>query len=93
MVEQGRIIFHESGGCIRCHGRNGSGTFLAPALNDEQRLHLRTASFQEILELVRTGVAQPRRSMTAMPPLGGAALTDEQLRAVAAYAYSLDRGP
>jgi mono/diheme cytochrome c family protein len=92
-VEEGRIVFHGSGGCLRCHGQNGSGTFLAPALNDEKRIHLRTASYQEIVELVRSGVAQPRRSMTVMPPLGGAPLTDQQLRAVAAYAFSIDRGP
>jgi mono/diheme cytochrome c family protein len=92
-VEEGRIIFHGSGGCLRCHGQNGSGTFLAPALNDEKRIHLQTASYQEIVELVRSGVAQPRRSMTVMPPLGGAPLADQQLRAVAAYVFSIDRGP
>jgi hypothetical protein len=31
--------------------------------------------------------------MTAMPPSGGAPLIADEVRAVAAYVFSIDRGP
>jgi mono/diheme cytochrome c family protein len=89
MIEQGRGIFHGRGGCFQCHGKNGTGTFFAPALNGERHIHLQTASYQEIIDLIRSGVPRPKRYLTAMPPLGGASLTDNEVRAVAAYVFTL----
>jgi mono/diheme cytochrome c family protein len=91
MVEQGRAIFHGPGGCFRCHGENGRGSFIAPALNGERHLHLQTGTYQEIMDLIRTGVARPKRYLTTMPPLGGASLTEDGVRAVAAYVFTLTR--
>jgi hypothetical protein len=42
-----------------------------------------------VMRLVRTRVAKPKESPAMMPPFGGVPLTDEQLRAVAAYVRSL----
>jgi len=92
-VQMGRALFHGQGGCYHCHGKNGSGSFFAPALNDERRIHLQTASYDEILNRIRSGVPEPKRYPVAMPPMGGAPLTDNDARAVAAYVFSIDRGP
>ena len=93
MVEQGRIIFHGRGGCFRCHGKDGAGTLFAPALNAGRHIHFQTESYREIVDLIRSGVPRPKRYMTAMPPLGGASLIDEEVRAVAAYVFSIDPVP
>jgi mono/diheme cytochrome c family protein len=93
MVEQGRTIFDGHGGCFRCHGKDGAGTLFAPALNAGRHIHLQTGSYQEIVDLIRSGVPRPKRYMTAMPPLGGAPLIDDEVRVVAAYVFSIDRGP
>jgi hypothetical protein len=37
-------------------------------------------------------VPQPQRYMIAKPPLGGARLSDDEVRAVAAYVFSIERG-
>jgi mono/diheme cytochrome c family protein len=39
---------------------------------------------------VATGVAKPKQSAAAMPPMGGAKLDATQVRAVAAYIASLN---
>ena len=38
---------------------------------------------------VTTGVPQPKSHPAPMPPMGGASLSPEQIKAVAAYVYSL----
>jgi mono/diheme cytochrome c family protein len=45
------------------------------------------------MEIVRTGVAEPKEFQTSlMLPMGGIQLTDDQIRQVAAYVYSLSHG-
>ena len=92
MVLKGREVFNGRGGCFRCHGENGHGSVRAPALDDATRLHLQTASYDEVLARILTGVPKPKRHLFAMPPRGGAALSDEETGAVAAYVFTLDRG-
>jgi mono/diheme cytochrome c family protein len=91
MVDEGKTLFHGAGICFTCHGQNGVGVQnLGPSLGDAEWLHS-DGSFQAIVNQVNTGVtASQSRSGTVMPPKGGAAtLTDEQVRAIAAYVYSL----
>jgi mono/diheme cytochrome c family protein len=92
MVEEGRNIFHDRGGCVRCHGKDGGGTFFGPALTNRRHLHLQTGSYQEILDLIRSGVPRPNRYLGAMPPLGGAQLSSDEVRAVGAFVYTLIHG-
>ena len=47
--------------------------------------------YSSIVELVKTGVAQPIEALGAMLPRAGMPLTDDQVNAVAAYAYMLSR--
>jgi mono/diheme cytochrome c family protein len=91
MVQDGNRIYHQQGICYTCHGNNGVGGPLGPALNDQDRIHI-TGEYEEIMNIVRTGVPRPERYPAPMPPMGGASLSDTQLRAVAAYIFALTRG-
>jgi mono/diheme cytochrome c family protein len=92
MVQEGHRVYHGPGICLTCHGQDGRGTALGPALDDQQWLNIPTGSYEEIMEVVRTGVARPVAHPAPMPPMGGANLSDADLRAVAAYVYGLSRG-
>ena len=90
MVAEGNTLFHGAGICFTCHGQNGTGvTGLGPALSDAEWLHS-DGSYDAIVRQVMEGVtAAESKSGVAMPAKGGAAITDEQAKAVAAYVYSL----
>ncbi|HET7274984.1 MAG TPA: cytochrome c [Longimicrobiaceae bacterium] len=89
MVAQGRQIFvAPPGTCYTCHGPDATGTPLAPDLTDDEWINI-SGEYEEIVELVHTGVPTPVSHPAPMPPMGGASLTDEQVNAVAAYVYSL----
>ena len=90
-VALGDSIFHgqaAGGACFTCHGQDAKGTPLAPDLTDQQWLN-GDGSLQFIISTVTNGVPKPKQHQAPMPPMGGASLTPEQVRAVAAYVYSL----
>ena len=89
LVKQGSEIFDGGGNCFSCHGSDGVGSSLAPdLLRDHKWIHI-DGSYAQIVNLVNTGVPQPKEFPAPMPPKGGAALSDTQVCAVAAYVYSL----
>lgn len=90
MVREGREIFNGAGICYTCHTAEATGGPLAPDLTDDQWLNV-DGEYASIVELVKTGVAQPVEHPGAMLPRAGMPLTDEQVAAVAAYAYMLAR--
>jgi mono/diheme cytochrome c family protein len=90
MVAQGNQIFNEQI-CFSCHGANGVGTVLGPALTDQEWLNT-DGSYEGIMTVVRNGVAEPVQFAAPMPPMGGIQLNDEQVQQVAAYVYSLSHG-
>jgi mono/diheme cytochrome c family protein len=87
MVQQGQQLFGTV--CVACHGQAGAGTQLGPALNDAEWINVTAGEIDEVVNVIRTGVAQPRQFPNPMPPMGGGNFTDEQLRALAAYVYSI----
>jgi mono/diheme cytochrome c family protein len=91
LVQEGNRIYHQQGICFTCHGPSGEGTALGPRLNDQEWLHI-TGEYEEIVNIIRTGVANPRQYAAPMPPMGGANLNENQLRAVAAYVFAVTRG-
>ena len=91
LVEEGREIFTGSGVCISCHGQNGEGTPLAPSLTDGEWIHI-DGSYDAIAKLVNTGVPEPEQHAVPMPPRGGGGITADQVRAVAAYVWTLSHG-
>ncbi len=94
MIARGDSIFHgrlAGGMCYACHGPTAKGTpGLAPDLTDGQWLH-GDGSYAFIEKTVTAGVPKPKQSAAPMPPKGGANLSPDQVRAVAAYVYSLRR--
>ncbi len=91
LVALGDSIFHgQVGGaaCTACHGQDAKGTPVGPNLTDNEWLHA-DGTLEGIAKVITTGVPQPKKAPAPMPPKGGAALTDEQVKAAAAYVYSL----
>jgi len=88
MVDEGKKTFDTV--CFACHGQGGAGGPLAPKLADSQWLNI-DGSYESIVKVVTAGVPQPKQHPAPMPPKGGAPLTDAQVRAVAAYVYSISR--
>jgi mono/diheme cytochrome c family protein len=90
MVERGKQVFTGPGMCFACHGtaaRGGAG----PNLTDTVWIHSR-GEFEKIVATITAGVSsRESRSGMMMPPRGGSAISDADLRAVAAYVWSLSR--
>ena len=93
-IALGKKVFEGKAGgaiCFTCHAMNARGVQgLGPNLTDTTWLH-GDGSLPFIEKLVKAGVPKAKQSATPMPPMGGAALDDEQVRAVAAYVFSLSR--
>lgn len=87
-LEEGQRLYATS--CVVCHGPEGEGTQLGPSLVDEESIHLSTGSFPEMVEVVRAGVAEPEEFPVPMHAYGEL-LTEQEVQAVTAYAYSLRR--
>ena len=90
--QQGRQLFTGQGACHACHGPQATGTQLAPDLTDDTWLNVSGRNYDEIGDLIHTGVPQPVEHPGPMPPMGGASLTDEQVNNLAAYVVGLGQG-
>jgi mono/diheme cytochrome c family protein len=90
MVAQGEQLFGSTGNCFTCHAADGSGTPLAPAVNDANWIHI-DGSFESLVQIIAGGVPVPAQYPAVMPPRGGAQITEEQVRQIAAYLYSISR--
>ena len=92
MIAKGKELFQGSGLCMACHGMDGKGS-VGPDLTDSLWLHHK-GSYEEIIAQVLKGIPEDQsKSGAVMPPRGGSALSDEEIRAVAAYVWSLSRRP
>lgn len=92
MIVAGRSYFQGEGFCRTCHGSDARGG-IGPNLTDRVWLHGR-GSYPEIVARVLKGVpSDSSQTGVIMPPRGGSGLTEEQVRAVAAYVWSLSRSP
>jgi mono/diheme cytochrome c family protein len=81
----GRELFLRN--CAACHGGNGGGTDLGPSLVADAWVHT-TREVEQIVAIVRTGVANPGEYPVPMPRREGE-LNDEELRSLAIYVYAL----
>lgn len=91
-VDSGRALYAGRGLCYTCHGEQGRGVAeLGSSLRDRQWTHV-DGSYGSLVTLIREGLtAQESSRGIPMPPRGGARLTDEQVRALAAYVWVLSR--
>ncbi len=92
MLALGDSIFHgkaAGGTCFTCHGTDAKGTALAPPLVSHKWL-TGDGTYDFIQDRVTNGMPNPTPPYpAAMPPKGGAPLTPDQIKAVAAYVYSI----
>lgn len=88
MIETGKGLYHAAALCANCHGQNGEGSGIAPSLADKTWLHS-DGSFAAIEKQITDGVPAPKESMIPMLPKGGSGITADQVKAVAAYVWSL----
>ena len=91
-IALGDSIFHgRKGGalCYSCHGPAAKGVNgLGPNLTDGEWLH-GDGGLAFIAGIVEQGIAKPKKAAAPMPPKGGGQLNAAQIRAAAAYVYSL----
>lgn len=91
--DPGQAVFAGKGNCFTCHGRDATGTPLAPDLTDADWVSFaEPPTVEEVVALVKAGVERPVRYPAPMPPMGGAALSDAEVTAVADYVLRLSRG-
>jgi mono/diheme cytochrome c family protein len=91
MLALGDSLYHGLIGatsCQACHGPKGRDGAAAPALADGDWLHS-DGSWEGIYKTVKSGVMAPKVFSSVMPPYGGAMMTEERTRAVAAYVYKI----
>jgi mono/diheme cytochrome c family protein len=93
MVTDGGGLFKGAGLCTACHGADAKGVpNLGPDLSDAKWLHSK-GSYDEIVKQVMAGVTADKSTTgIVMPPKGGSQLTDDQVKAVSAYVWTLSRG-
>lgn len=94
LIASGERLFN-GGACTRCHGANGVGGQNGPSLVSGPWLHA-SANVADIARVITAGVPKemvkdPSRRFGMNPRGGPMALTDDQVRAVAAYVWSISR--
>jgi mono/diheme cytochrome c family protein len=94
MVSVGDSIYHARG-CRNCHGADAKGATNGPSLLGPTFMHV-SGGYDDFVKIITTGVPADQimdpSHHIPMPVRGGgrpAPLTDDQIRDVAAYVYSL----
>jgi mono/diheme cytochrome c family protein len=95
MIALGDSIFHAAS-CQRCHGATAKGAANGPNLTGPTFLHIKGAgTYSDFVNIIMSGVTadsiKDASHRFPMRPRGGGQtpLTDDQVKAVAAYVYSL----
>jgi mono/diheme cytochrome c family protein len=93
LILAGKQVYWGGGSdCVSCHGLNGRGTDRAPSLSDDEWIH-GDGSYPEIVKLVTHGVSAEESETGKEMPSRGLAHTasDDDIRALAAYVWSLSK--
>ena len=90
MIDSGKTLF-AAASCARCHGAGGAGGQNGPKLSDSTWVQI-DGSYDAIVNLIHTGV--PAANIKGgyrfnMRPMGGGTFTDDQVKMIAAYVYTL----
>ena len=88
LVARGDTVFHGPGNCYACHGTDAKG-LVGPNLTDAEWIHSK-GTYDEIVAQIKHGVPKAEsKSGIEMPPRGGGSISDDDVKAVAAYVLSL----
>ncbi len=87
-----RVFLGQVGGatCEGCHGPDATGTSMGADLTSGRWLW-GDGSLKAITRTIVDGVPSPKEHTGAMPPMGGAQLSQQDLAAVAAYVWAISR--
>jgi len=95
MVAEGDSLFHARS-CRNCHGPDAKGRQNGPDLTSGKFMHV-NGSYEDFVRIITTGVPadsiKDKSHTLPMNPRGGGRpplLTDDQIKSVAAYVYSLN---
>jgi glucose/arabinose dehydrogenase/cytochrome c5 len=88
-VAAGEKLYHAQT-CTGCHGGDAKGTPVGPDLTTGKSLW-GDGSLASIRKVIQDGVPMPKQYRQAMPAMGGAQLSPDQLRDVAAYVWAVGR--
>ncbi len=90
LIARGDSVFHGPGNCYACHGSKAEG-LVGPSLIDAEWIHSK-GTMEEIAAQVATGIPKEQsKSGIPMPAKGGSAISDDDVKAVAAYVHSLSQ--
>lgn len=92
-IAWGKALFEGSANCSRCHGAGGRGTEYGPDLADAIWWH-GPGSYEWLVREVTHGIPE-NLTVTGepMPARGWAPMHDADVRAVAAYVWSISHPP
>jgi mono/diheme cytochrome c family protein len=95
-IVMGDKIFHgqmSDGTCLGCHGSDAKGTPQGPSLISGNFVQGAGGqgldTLEAITKFVTEGVPKPRNFSDAMPPRGGAPLSDADVASVSAYVWAI----
>lgn len=90
MVEKGKTVFTSSGLCFACHGQDGKGA-VGPSLVDGTWIHVKDGDYNGLVTVITKGIsaAEAKTGKGPMPPKGGSQISDDDVKAVAAYVWVL----
>ena len=92
-IAWGKRLFHGSANCAGCHGTNGRGTNDGPPLTGAIWLH-GPGTYEWLVEQIQAGVpAHESWTGAPMPMRGWSNMPDSDVRAVAAYVWSITHPP
>ena len=90
LITRGDSVYHGPGNCYACHGTKGEG-LVGPNLTDAEWIHSK-GTYEEIVTQIKDGVPKEKsKNGIPMPPKGGSTISDEDVKAVAAYVLSLSQ--
>ena len=92
-IAWGKALFEGSANCSRCHGPGGRGTEYGPDLADAIWWH-GPGSYEWLVREVTHGIPE-NLTVTGqpMPPRGWAPMHEADVKAVAAYVWSISHPP
>lgn len=92
MIEHGKTVYEGAGICSSCHGPAGAGIpNLGADLTDSEWVHS-DGSYAAIVETITNGVtADESSSGVPMPAKGGTTISEDDVKATAAYVWSLSK--
>lgn len=92
-IAWGKALFHGAAKCAACHGQDAWGTAQGPALTGALWLH-GPGTFPWLVEQITVGIPAHETWMhRPMPPRGWSRMPDADVRAVAAYVWSVTHPP